>query len=65
MEAGDPLPTENLPVTRAFQEGRPGFGRYSIRGDEGVVDVEVVALPLVGWVGLHGAMVVFWPVHGE
>ena len=64
-ETGAPLPTENLPVTRAFRDGRPGFGRFNIGGDAGLVDVEVVALPLVGWVGLHGALVVFWPVPGE
>jgi hypothetical protein len=63
--AGKPLATENLPVTRAFRDGRPGFGRFSIRGDTGLVDVEVVALPLVGWVGLHGAIAIFWPVRGE
>lgn len=59
------LPTENLPVTRAFRDGRPGFGRFYIRGDSGLVRVEVVALPLVGSVGLHGALVVFWPLEKE
>jgi PAS domain-containing protein len=56
------LPTANLPVTRAFRDGRPGFGRFYIRGGSGLVDVEVVALPLLGSVGLHGAMVMFWPL---
>jgi PAS domain-containing protein len=59
------LPTENLPSTRAFRDGRPGFGRFYIRGDSGLVRVEVVALPLVGSVGLHGALVVFWPLERE
>jgi PAS domain-containing protein len=59
------LPTENLPSTRAFRDGRPGFGRFHIRGDSGLVHVEVVALPLVGSVGLHGAVVVFWPLDEE
>ena len=56
------LPTANLPVTRAFRDGRPGFGNFHIRGGSGLVEVEVVALPLVGSVGLHGAMVMFWPL---
>ena len=56
------LPTANLPVTRAFRDGRPGFGRFHIRGGSGLVEVEVVALPLVGSVGLHGALVMFWPL---
>lgn len=59
------LPTANLPVTRAFRDGRPGFGTFHIRGGSGLVEVDVVALPLVGSVGLHGAMVTFWPLHGE
>jgi PAS domain-containing protein len=59
------LPTENLPVTRAFRDGRPGFGRFHVRSDSGLVHVEVVALPLVGSVGLHGALVVFWPLDKE
>jgi PAS domain-containing protein len=60
-----PLPTHDLPVTRAFRDGRPGFGRFNIRGEAGLVDVEVVALPLLGSAGLHGAMVVFWPLPGQ
>jgi PAS domain-containing protein len=63
-DTGRPLPTRQLPVTRAFQDGRPGFGRFNIRGDAGMVDVEVVALPLAGTAGLHGAVVVFWPMEG-
>jgi PAS domain-containing protein len=59
------LPTANLPVTRAFRDGRPGFGRFHIRGGSGLVDVEVVALPLVGSAGLHGALVMFWPLDGD
>ena len=58
------LPTGNLPVTRAFRDGRPGFGRFHVRGGSGLVDVEVVALPLVGSAGLHGALVMFWPIDG-
>jgi PAS domain-containing protein len=59
------LPTGDLPVTRAFRDGRPGSGRFHIRGGSGLVEVEVVALPLVGALGLHGAMVVFWPPDEE
>lgn len=64
-KAERPLPTANLPVTRAFRDGRPGFGRFHIRGGSGLVDVEVVALPLVGSAGLHGALVMFWPMDGD
>lgn len=58
------LPTGDLPVTRAYRDGRPGSGRFHIRGGSGLAEVEVVALPLVGSIGLHGAMVVFWPLDG-
>jgi PAS domain-containing protein len=59
------LPTGGLPVTQAYRDGRPGSGRFHIRGGSGLAEVEVVALPLVGSVGLHGAMVVFWPLDRE
>ncbi len=59
------LPTAGLPVTRAFRDGRPGIGRFHIRGGSGLAEVEVVALPLVGSIGLHGALVMFWPLHQE
>lgn len=59
------LPTTGLPVTRAFRDGRPGFGQFNIRGGSGMVAVDVVALPLIGAVGLHGAMVMFWPLDRE
>jgi PAS domain-containing protein len=64
-ENDQPLPTADLPVTRAFRDGRPGFGHFHIRGSSGLVEVDVVALPLVGSVGLHGAMVMFWPLDRE
>jgi PAS domain-containing protein len=64
-EAEHHLPTGDLPVTRAYRDGRPGSGRFHIRSDSGIAEVEVVALPLVGSVGLHGAMVMFWPLDGE
>jgi PAS domain-containing protein len=64
-ENNQPLPSANLPVTRAFRDGRPGFGRFHIRGGSGLVEVEVVALPLVGTIGLHGAMVMFWQLDRQ
>jgi PAS domain-containing protein len=64
-EAERHLPTGDLPVTRAYRDGRPGSGRFQIRGGSGLAEVEVVAVPLVGSLGLHGAMVMFWPLDGE
>jgi hypothetical protein len=62
-EQGRPLPRENLPVTVALRDGRPGLGHFHIRGESGLIAVEATALPLVGAAGNHGALVVFWPAE--
>jgi hypothetical protein len=62
-EQGRPLPRDDLPVTVAIRDGRPGFGQFHIRGESGLIAVEATALPLVGAAGNHGALVVFWPAQ--
>lgn len=65
-ERGDRLPTENLPVTVALRDARPGYGRFHIRSANGsLTPIEATALPLVGSVGPHGALVVFWPLDAD
>lgn len=64
-EQGRPLDSEHLPVAVALRKGRPAFGRYRIRGERGLIEVEAGALPLVGPAGYHGAIVVFWPLEGS
>jgi hypothetical protein len=49
----------------ALREGRPVFGRFRIRGEAGLLEIEAGALPLVGPAGYHGAIVVFWVLDGE
>lgn len=57
------LPTENLPVTVALRDARPGYGRFYIRSaSAGLILVEAAALPLIGSGVHHGALVVFWPI---
>ena len=63
-ERGDPLPYEKLPLTVAVREGRPAYGRFRVRGEAGLLEVEAGALPLLGPAGYHGAMLFFW-VAGE
>ena len=46
----------------ALREGRPAYGRYRIRAERGLIEIEAGALPLVGPAGYHGAVVVFWPL---
>src|SRR5436190_6409842 len=59
-EEGAPVPTEELPVAIALREGRPAYGRFHVRADGGMLEVEAGALPLVGRAGYHGAIVVLW-----
>jgi PAS domain-containing protein len=60
------LPTENLPVTVALRDARPGYGRFHIRSWNGsLVPVEATAMPLIGSGGHHGALVVFWPLDAD
>lgn len=61
-ERGRPLDSERLPVAIALREGRPAYGRYRIRAERGLIEVEAGALPLVGPAGYHGAIIVFWPL---
>jgi PAS domain-containing protein len=59
-EHGAPLAAEQLPLTVAVREGRPAYGRFQIRAERGLLEVEAGALPLLGPSGYHRAMVFFW-----
>jgi PAS domain-containing protein len=59
---GHPVPLDELPLNIAVRESRPAYGRFWIRADSGLLEVEAAALPLVGPAGYHGAVVVFWPL---
>jgi PAS domain-containing protein len=60
-EFGQLLPTDDLPLTLALRDGLPANGRFHVRvGGDGLLDVEVSALPLVTVHGFVGAIVVFW-----
>ncbi len=65
-EHGNRLPIENLPVTVALRDARPGYGRFHIQSaNAGMVPIEATALPLIGSAGHHGALVVFWPLDTD
>lgn len=64
-EQGRPLDSDRLALTVALREGRAAYGRYRIRAEHGLVEVEAGALPLVGPAGYHGAIVVFWPLEAR
>jgi PAS domain-containing protein len=61
-DQGSPVPLDELPLSIAVRESRPAYGRFWIRGDRGLIEIEAGALPLVGPAGYHGAMVVLWPM---
>jgi PAS domain-containing protein len=61
-ESGGRIPVEELPLTVALREGRPAYGRFHVRTQDGLMPIEAGALPLTGPEGYHGSVVVFWPV---
>ena len=63
-EQGGALAANELPLAVAVREGRPAYGRFRIRAEHALLDIEAGALPLLGPAGYHGAMVFFW-VIGE
>ncbi len=66
---GEPIPLDELPLTKALRAGRPAHAEFSIRpGDGQPMRIAASAMPIVGTVaGGSGAMVIFWPAdehHG-
>lgn len=62
---GRPLPREGLPLNIALTQARPGYGRFYTSVESGLLEVGAAAFPLIGSAGLHGGLVVFWPIDGE
>jgi len=62
---GTPIPLEDLPLTAALRDGRPGYGQFFIRAEGGLTEIVAGTLPLVGATGNHGALVIFWPVPAQ
>lgn len=63
-EQGAPLAAEELPLAVAIREGRPAYACLRVRGENGLVEIEAGALPLLGPAGYHGAMIFFWVARG-
>lgn len=61
-EDGNPMPYDQLGLTRALFGDRAAHAEYTIRG-AGAVEhaIEVSAVPIQGENSFHGAMVFFWP----
>jgi PAS domain-containing protein len=59
---GQQLKREELLLTTAVRESRPAYGRFFVRAESGMLEVEAGALPLMGPAGYHGAVILVWPV---
>jgi PAS domain-containing protein len=62
-EEGRPLAADHFPLAEALQTGRPAQGRFRVRLDGELCDVEVSALPLLEPGNYEGALIVFWRVE--
>jgi PAS domain-containing protein len=62
---GHPIPREDLPLSTAIRESRPAYGRYFVRMESGMREIELGALPLAGPAGYQGAIMVLWPVPAD
>ena len=61
-ESGRPVPSDRMPMTIALREGRPAYGRFRIKTDQGILmDVDTSAMPLMAGGDSHGAIVTFVP----
>lgn len=66
-EEGKPVPLDELELTLAIRDSRPGHSTFSIRGNDGALhEIAASALPIVSAEhGSTGAIVIFWPVDEE
>jgi PAS domain-containing protein len=63
---GRELTVEELPLTTALREGRPGHARMEITGADGTDhEIQVSALPIEAGGSQQGAFAIFWPVSRE
>lgn len=61
---GNPMPVEDMPLTRSLRSGRPGHANQEIRLADGKIHaIEASAMPITGSQdnGQSGAIVIFWP----
>src|SRR5687767_3077515 len=63
---GDPLEFDEVSLTKAIRDGRPGHGSFCIRTTTNAEQpIEAAAFPIVANPeGSSGAMILFWPKAG-
>ncbi len=66
VPGGAELAVEELPLTIALRQARPGHSPMEITGADGTEHtIEVSALPIISREGQNGAFAIFWPSEGE
>ena len=63
----EPIPLEDLPLTRALRDNRPAHAEFRVRDAKGAKHaIAASAMPIVGVAeAASGAMVIFWPVDAD
>jgi PAS domain-containing protein len=62
----EPMPYDDMPITRKLRQNRPAHGTFRICAAGGHhEDVHVSAIPIVGNGGASGAIVIFWPLEDD
>jgi PAS domain-containing protein len=65
-ENDQPIPYDEVPLTKALRQGRPAHGGFRICAAGGRhQDIAASAIPIVGTDGASGAIVIFWPLMEE
>jgi PAS domain-containing protein len=64
-ENDQPIPYDQLPLTKALRQGRPAHGTYRIATVGDQQDIAASAIPIVGTDGTSGSIVIFWPLAEE
>ena len=66
LPGGRELAVEELPLTIALRQGRPGHARMEITGADGDDHtIAVTAMPIQARGSQRGAFAIFWPVSGD
>jgi PAS domain-containing protein len=59
-----PIPYDEVPITKKLRQGLPSHGTFRIATASGHHhDIHASAIPIVGPEGSSGAIVIFWPVE--
>jgi PAS domain-containing protein len=65
-EDDQPIPYDQVPLTRTLRRGHPSHGNFRICTAGNVYeDIAASAIPIVGNGGASGAIVIFWPLTEE